>query len=773
MAIPYAHTLKDQPKEFWEPVPKHLADVAALAGDYASAFDARAWGDLVGHWHDLGKYSDAFQAYINNGDPDAGEEETSAKGRVDHSTFGARHAVATIPTLAGQLLAFCIAGHHAGLTDATPLDDRSALSFRLDPAKRDIPPVSLPPGVTTAPLLTLPWRLPPTMTAVASGFAYAFFCRMIFSCLVDADWTATEAFDKPHQAVQRRRPRPSLNQLQVALDAYYDELRKKSEPTQVNIVRAAVLADCLMSADLPPGFFSLNVPTGGGKTLASLAFALRHAARHPTLRRVVVAIPFTSIIEQTADQYRRVLGPLADSGLVEHHSNLNQKVDTLRNKQATENWDAPLIVTTNVQLYETLFASKTRPARKLHRLACSVIILDEAQTMPVDLLAPTLAALEELVARYGCTVVLCTATQPALEWREKDFEIGIRDVRPIIRDTDGLHAELRRVTVERIGRIEDDALVARLAAERQVLCVVNTKAHAAKLYDRLSAAVDERKNCFHLSTFMCPQHRRVILRRVRRILKRNALAAAKNLPSRPCRVISTQLIEAGVDVDFPCVYRAAAGFDSIAQAAGRCNREGKLRDADGRPALGRVYVFDAEIPPPKGLLRSAADVASQIADDYPDPIRPDAIEKYFSLLYWQEKRSHAWDSRGVLPCFEFDPRHIAAHRKLAPFKFRSAAEAYQLIRDEQTPVLVPYNKEANDLIKKLESGGPLDYDFYKSVQQYSVGVRDHLLQQLGDNASLYSPNPTAGLWAVSKNNYSDDKGLSAEVVGLDAEMLMS
>ena len=476
---------------------------------------------------------------------------------------------------------------------------------------------------------------------------------------------------------------------------------------------------------------------------------------------MVVAIPFTSIIEQTADQYRAALGDLSDAAIVEHHSNLNPKRDTVRNKLASENWDAPLIVTTNVQLLESLFAARTTPCRKLHRLAKSVIILDEAQTLPVDLLAPTLMALKELVARYGCTIVLCTATQPALEYRPGEFEIGLREVRAIISDVAALHTALKRVHVERVdGQLSDPDLAMRLASEPQVLCIVNTRAHAAKLYEAVTGLLGETDGCFHLSTLMCPQHRRDVLATIRQRLK----------DQKPCRVVSTQLVEAGVDLDFPVVYRAAAGFDSIAQAAGRCNREGELRSASGEKIPGRVYVFQGETPPPPGLLRSAADVASEVALTHPDPIAPDAVEAYFRLFYWNRKGSNAWDDRHVLPCFEWIP---PTRNQIVPFQYATAGQAYKIIRDELTPVLVPYDDTARGLIYQLMIGQPIDYGFYKTAQQYSVGVRDFVLQQLLGNVALVPHESGIYYLTAESHGYSQTKGLLTDVVGIAAESLIA
>lgn len=737
----YAHTLEGQPKERWETLETHAAEVARLAREFASAFDAGDWGELLGRWHDLGKRSAEFQARIGANDPDAGEEEGGV-GRVDHSTFGARHAAATLPGPLGEMLAFCIAGHHGHLPDAASGDEtnnRSTLQFRLK--DKEIPRVDVPPADRVAP----PLRLPFTVKAKEGGFSLAFLTRMLFSALIDADRTATEAFCDEAKSEERNRPKPTFAELDAALAGHLAALQAKADKTPVNQIRAGVLADCLAAAGLQPGFFSLNVPTGGGKTFASLAFALRHALAHVDkgFRRVVVAIPFTSIIEQNADAYREALKPYADCGLVEHHSNIAPKRATLSNQLAAENWDAPLIVTTNVQLYESLFASRGTTCRKLHRLARSVIVLDEAQTIPVELLEPTLLALKELVVRYGCTVVLCTATQPALHQRE-GFAIGIPEtnVRKIITDEAKLHQSLKRVEVERLGRLTDDELVDRLAKQPRVLCVVNTRPHAAKLYDALVARCG-KEGVYHLSTFMCAQHRRDKLAEIRKRL----------IDGRPCRLVSTQLIEAGVDVDFPVVYRGPAGFDSAAQAAGRCNREGRLN------GLGRVYLFDSETAPPPGLLRAAADTGRELAARWPDPLTPPAIEAYFSQFYWSQSRQ--WDKFDVLETLPSPQRGRPLH-----FKFREAAKRYQIIRDEQAPILVPYDGKAGRLIERFRLGAEIDYRLLRETQRYIVGVREELLKKLVENKVVIQHE--FGLWLLCNTNaYTSERGLSPEAAGFD------
>lgn len=735
----YAHTVPDAPPDRWESLSTHLDEVAGLCSTFAAAFDASDWGWIAGRCHDLGKGSTAFQAYLHYSNLDgenAGEESSSAE-RVDHSTFGARYVASALPGPVGRILAFCIAGHHAGLADAFPDEDqsaRSALSYRLDP-KNPIPQVEPPQLTLSVPDLSL------HADRNERAFALAFFTRMIFSCLIDADRTCTEAFCDQDKAAERAAPRPTLDDLRAQVDRHLQEIGQTAPQTPVNEQRGAILQQCLLAAAGKPGFYSLQVPTGGGKTLSSLAFALHHAPE--CMRRVVVAIPFTSIIEQTADAYRAALGPHAECGIVEHHSNLVPERATRANQMAAENWNAPLIVTTNVQLFESLFAASTTPCRKLHRLANSVIILDEAQTLPIDLLTPTLRALEELVRNYGCTVVLCTATQPALQHRQ-DFSIGLKDVTPIIATPNKLFEAMRRVTVKHAGQLRDDVLAVRLAAQTQVLCVVNTRRHAAKVFELLEEQV-EAESVFHLSTLMCGKHRRDVLRRIRERL------AAK----LPCRVVSTQLIEAGVDIDLPVVYRATAGFDSIAQAAGRCNREGNA-------VMGMTYVFDAEVPPPPGLLRQGSDKAKELWKLYQDPLTPDAVENYFRLMYWQ--RSEDWDKHRIMECMRLDPYRPEELR----FQFRAIEERYKLIRDAQLPVLIPYDEIAADLIAELENPF-VDYVSNRKLQPYLVSVPERSIRELEANGVVKAHE--SGVWILLRADaYQPQKGLTLDARSLDAAL---
>ncbi|MEM8913888.1 MAG: CRISPR-associated endonuclease Cas3'', partial [Planctomycetota bacterium] len=465
----YAHSTEG-PESQWEPLRDHLRRVAIGENGYpgarqfADVFSCAEWGELAGWWHDLGKYSDKFQRRIGAGD-DATSLEVSE--RVDHSTAGAKHAASLDP--AGKILSYAIAGHHGGIPDMHG-PGRGNLYHRL--THRDID------DWTAAPTEIVQRPLPTTLPLKRSGnpapFTIAFRIRMLFSCLVDADWLWTEYFYDPE--VMRIRRRNQTVSIQALADQLSRSMSRFEPEARVNKIRAEILQDCVDASLHPPGFFSLHVPTGGGKTLSSLTFALRHAARHGQ-QRVIYAIPLTSIIEQTAKTFADIFGQEA---VLEHHSGLNEQqleFQTRTQRLATENFDAPLIVTTNVQILESLFANKPSKCRKLHRFANSVIIFDEAQALPVDLLRPTLAALRELVSNHGCTIVLCSATQPAVARREA-FDIGLERIEPMIADPRSLHERLRRTTVEMIGSRNVDELARDIGSHAQALAILNSRRHA-------------------------------------------------------------------------------------------------------------------------------------------------------------------------------------------------------------------------------------------------------------------------------------------------------
>ncbi len=604
----YAHSKKERPPEEWQKLEDHLSGVAAMAEGFAACFDCGEWGSQVGLWHDIGKYSDTFQNYLKTASsPDPHVADFAPK--TDHSTAGAQHAVSSIKIL-GHLIAYVVSGHHAGLLDA--ISGGACLEKRL---KKCVEPYG---GASQALLQSINLPIPPYLERAFTqkdGYSIAFFVRMLFSCLVDADFMDTERFMNPEQAATRPRfPKDVLEKMDKALTRYVESF--DPEDTLINRARAEVRKDCIRAAGESPGLFSLTVPTGGGKTLSSLAFALRHAIIHG-LDRIIYVLPFTTIIEQNADAFRKALAGLSDElGMdlvLEHHSNFDPEKDkeTEKTRLATENWDAPLVVTTSVQFYESLFSNRTSHCRKLHNIAKSVIILDEVQTLPVDYLQPCLKAIKELSRSYSTTIVLCTATQPAVEKRE-NFPIGLDGVREIVGDPPDLYGRLKRVRVKDVGTIADEEIVDRLLKEERVLCIVNTRRHAKELFE----AIREEGDCFHLSALMCPAHRSCILKKIRKRLKNK----------QACRVVSTQLIEAGVDIDFPVVYRSLAGLDSIAQAAGRCNREGKSD-------TGHTFIFKSEHHRSESYFADTAGVAAQVLDLHEDVLSLAAVEQYFKLYY--------------------------------------------------------------------------------------------------------------------------------------------
>ena len=541
----YAHSIPGRPPDKWQPLKNHLEKVAEIAGNFAQPFAGSIWAQLLGLSHDIGKGTTQWQAYLRH---ENGVFDDFAKyyiGRLEHSAHGAQRLYKNSKE-AGKLLAYCVGGHHGGLPNWVDSQE-SSLKGRL---KKSLPKVAIQSSI---------YELPESLPFVVSnttrfGFQLQFFVRMLFSCLVDADFLDTEATLDKEKAVWRSQY-PDLPKLRESFWRNFGKLRCKAEETTVNVQREVVLADCLKKANKETGLFSLTVPTGGGKTLASLAFALEHAKKHKK-RRIIYVIPFTSIIEQNASVFRNMLG---DDVVLEHHCNFIPDDTDWKTRLAAENWDAPIVVTTNVQFFDSFFARKPSKCRKLHNVVDSVVIFDEVQAIPVEKLMPCLEVIRELSLNYKVTSVLCTATQPAIHFTEK-FQSGLTDVREIVQDIPSLFNALRRTEEKFIGTLSEMNLADKLMEHEQVLCIVNTRQQALDVFSDLPKSEEN----FHLSALMYPAHRSIKLADIRSRLE-NGL---------PCRVVSTQLIEAGVDVDFSCVFRAISGIDSIAQAAGRCNRNG-------------------------------------------------------------------------------------------------------------------------------------------------------------------------------------------------------
>ncbi|WP_283120303.1 CRISPR-associated helicase Cas3' [Neisseria elongata] len=689
-----AHARQDS-SEIWHshPLQKHLQKVAQLAKRFAGRYGS-LFAEYAGLLHDLGKFQEAFQKYIRNASGFEKENahledvESTKLRKIPHSTAGAKYAVERLNPFFGHLLAYLIAGHHAGLADWY---DNGSLKHRLQQADNELE-ASLS-GLAES---GLPKDFFPLSDDDLMRDFFAFWeegakleelhiwLRFLFSCLVDADFLDTEAFMNGYadadtaQAAGLRPKFPGLDELHRRYEQYMSQLNEKSDKDSfLNQERHAILQQCFSAAETNRTLFSLTVPTGGGKTLASLGFALKHALKFGK-KRIIYAIPFTSIIEQNADVFRKALG---DDAVLEHHSNLEvaDNKETAKTRLATENWDAPLIVTTNVQLFESLFAAKTSRCRKIHNIADSVVILDEAQQLPRDFQKPITDMMRVLARDYGVTFVLCTATQPELGKNIDAFGRtileGLPDVREIVADKIALSEKLRRVCIKMPlpnGEAQSWQEIADEIAMRPcVLAVVNTRKHAQKLF----AALPSDGIKLHLSANMCATHRSEVIALVRRYL---ALYRAGSL-HKPLWLVSTQLIEAGVDLDFPCVYRAMAGLDSIAQAAGRCNREGKL------PQLGEVVVFRAEEGAPSGSLKQGQDITEEMlkAGLLGDPLSPSAFAEYF----------RRFNGKGDVDKHDITRLLMAessSNENPLAIKFRTAAERFRLIDNQGVALVVPF-----------------------------------------------------------------------------------
>ena len=708
----YAHSAQDElgnllPYEHWQTLQSHSVNVGEMAAEFARVFGAQEIACQTGKLHDLGKYSEAFNHRLHGGPS------------VDHATAGAKIAVERWGGVIGKLMAFCIAGHHAGLANGSgegnnrhTLKDRLALQFGADiPALDNLwqQEIKLPETLSAPPLKA---------DAHHPFFSYAFFTRMLYSCLVDADYLDTEAFySNLENKVAERSGYPDLNVLQHNFNQFINEFRRRiaeaPEQTEaekrnaaLNRLRSEILDHAVEQAAQPQGLFTLTVPTGGGKTFTSMSFALEHAKRHD-MRRVIYVIPFTSIIEQNAAEFRKAFGELGEQAVLEHHSTfddgkLQNEATKDKLRLASENWDAPIVVTTAVQFFESLFADRSSRCRKLHNIAGSVIILDEAQMLPLNLLLPIMQAIKELAQNYRCSVVMCTATQPAVQ-AENGFYRGFENVREIAPKPTALFDKLRRTTVQYIGTQTDVDLLTKLAEHPKMLVIVNNRRHARSLYDQAK----HLDGTFHLTTLMCAKHRSQKLDEIRGRLKNG----------EPCRVIATSLIEAGVDVDFPLVMRAEAGLDSVAQAAGRCNREGK------RPSENSfVWIFAPEDKwqaPPE--LATQAAVMRLTADSFSDDLlSTQAVAAYFAELY--QLKGSELDNKKILKM------HNDTGQSL-DFPFQTIADKFRMIESHMQPLIIPFDVDAENLISSLHHADHIG-GLLRKLQPYTVQIPEKALAAL-------------------------------------------
>lgn len=694
----YAHSLPETAdKAHWQSLRDHLSETGKLAGKFGLEFGMGNPAQLAGLLHDLGKYTDTFQSRLEG-----------KNIKVDHAAPGAVEVKAMAQTqeqkIIATLLSFAIAGHHAGLDDTGKLQDRLAAfpDGKLDPQwKEEI-------ADATASLL-IPERYP--KKGSSATFSLGFLGRMLFSCLVDADYKDTERFYKG-AVPDRIWPdlRENIDLLIARFDASMEKKQKDARSSPLNDLRRQILDHACGQHTMPKGLFTLTVPTGGGKTLASLGFALKHAKTHH-MRRIVYAIPFTSIIEQNAEVFRETLNDSASQYILEHHASLEtEKISEQKGKLrlAMEDWAAPIVVTTNVQLFESLFANRSSRCRKLHNLANSILILDEAQTLPLPLLRPCMAALDELARNYGASIILCTATQPALDKRDfgkGGFTLEGRELAPNPQELSRL---LRRTQITRETTPQTDQdLAAALAPHDQALVIVNSRKHALALYNK--AQQDNLTGLVHLSTRQCAIHRQEILKEVREMLKNQ----------RPCRLIATSLVEAGVDIDFPRVFRAETGLDQIAQAAGRCNREGRNQTENSIVTIFKPA--DHQTPKEFATMVQGFDtVAANFAPE--DLLSPDALKAYFREVYWQ-KGTDFLDHKKILSDFSSSGQEVFLN-------YKTAAEKFQMIEKTMAPIIIPVNAQVQEILDRMQSPEASPGKALRDLQPFLVQTPQNALATL-------------------------------------------
>jgi len=699
---------------------EHLEETAEIAARFALSFNARDLAWQTGLAHDIGKYAQKVQKRL------LGEGQ-----KVDHSTAG---AIEILP-FCGYISAYCIAGHHGGLPNGGSKYDMTGESTLRGRIKQK-PGKELPDYRCYEKEIAMKRVKFPELklTKGVEGFCVSFFIRMLFSCLVDADFLNTERFMSGGK-VNRENDYDSIPTLLEHLQAYIEPWWKAI--TKINQKRCEVLQACIDCGHRKKGLYTLTVPTGGGKTVSSLAFALTQAKNHH-MERVIYVIPYTSIIEQNAGVFKSIVG---EKNVLEHHANISydsndteEDVAQMEYKRlACENWDAPIIVTTNVQFFESLFANKTSRCRKLHNIANSVIIFDEAQMIPLPYLQPCVQAMSELVINYGCSIVLCTATQPSIQ---KLFPETMSSTE-IYPDTEGLFEFFRRTRIEKIGALSDETIAQHLCKHTQVLCIVNNRRQAQNLY----ALLKDAEGCFHLSTYMAPVHRSRTLAEIRTCLKEG----------RACRVVATSLIEAGVDVDFPVVFRAQAGLDSEIQAAGRCNREGE-RDVE----QSIVYIFIPEQRYFKrypATLKTPIAMEQEIAEEYDDITSSEAIKSYFDRLH--AIKGERLDEKKIL-------REFQEGYKECSFPFKQIASIFKLIEEDTRMILIPLVEDgAADVERRLREGEH-SRALLREAGQYSVNVYKNQFNALINSGKLEILDEQIAI-LIDQDSYSSQTGLCITV----------
>ncbi len=700
----------------------HQKGVADFASKFADEFGMAEWGRVLGLLHDKGKEQKTFQQHIQKESGYA--PDIKVEGDYSHAYVGALIAKELFNNPPYyQFIDNILMGHHRGLYDHGD--------------KEEILKKEMPNDVSIEPLDERLNKL-----QLGSTKDVHHFIRMLYSCLVDADYLDTERFMMPEQSLLRGG-KSTLEELLLKLEVYLCNLKRNAADTEVNKIRNEVQQYCINASEGDVDFYSLTVPTGGGKTLSSILWALRHAKRNG-LRRVIIAIPYTSIITQTAAVLRNIFG---DENVLEHHSNVNPTEEegeiTKKLKLATENWDYPIIVTTNVQLFESLFCNKPSDCRKLHNIVNSVLILDEVQTLPMGFLQPIVDTLDTLKRVFNVSILFTTASQPVLSGRIEgtnplvSFD-ALPQINEIIPKVANLHDRLRRVKLE----IDDtpqsyDDIAEKIAQHSRVLCIVNTRKDAKEIYSRLP----KEGMCFHLSRMMCPAHVRETIEMIKEALRSDS--------NKAIRVVATQLIEAGVDIDFPVVYRQEAGLDSILQAAGRCNREGQLE-------LCTTHVFTLQNGLPRGFIMQTNNARKNMVGDY-DWFSSKAMTEYFRQLHAR--------------IGSFDKAQIRSLLYTQELQFEEAANNFQLIDDSTTSIVVNWErKNVHSLIEHLQSEG-FSYTLMKEMAQYSVNVRNNDLKILLEAGVIEEIKE--GVLFIRDTDFYDEKiGLITENHWLEESLIV-
>jgi CRISPR-associated endonuclease/helicase Cas3 len=718
-----AHLKNTESSDNWEfqSLKDHLEETAILAQAFSSKFGDKQWGRLLGLWHDIGKYSPTFQNYIRKNS--GYDEGLTDSGKSDHTSAGAIWSVNQLE-LAGyskvqaKMAAYSIAGHHAGLLNwSNEIGVTGNLQTRLSKKELFDSVKSILPNT----LLEIIPTDPPCNGKIQSPEQLHLWIRMLFSCLVDADRLDTERFMNPEK-YEARSGYSSIPKLHELFNNHMSDVRNNAAKTDLNETRNSIFQSCQSYGKMKNGIFSITVPTGGGKTLSSMAWALTHAIKNKK-DRIIIAIPFTSIITQTADIFRKIFG---SENVVEHHSDIEESDITLRGKLAAENWDAPIIITTNVQLFESLYSAKTSQCRKVHNIVNSIIILDEVQAIPSQFLKPIISMLKSLNQCFDTSILLSTATQPVLTGKIGSQEAVFKgfdseEITEIAGNIQELSKDLERVELSLPEKeTEWEEIAERLIHHRQVLCIVNTRKDCQKLYQLMP------EGTIHLSRLMCSEHIRNTITEIKKRL----------IDDRPVKVISTQLIEAGVDIDFPVVFRAFIGLDSIAQSAGRCNREGRLASP------GQVHVFYPPHQAPPGFMRKGCDAMKEVLTlNQTDILSPESFSQYFQCFY---SKVQDFDKAAIDDSLVKDAQEME-------FQFGTASKNFRLIDDDgSTAVFVWFGKGFN-LIKKLKKIGP-EKTLLRKLQRYSVSLRQKDFEQAKEMNLIEEEN---GFWIQASDLFYD------------------